>query len=369
MRSALSSDSHHRHNPSSFKPLDFVNIKMRLFPHHYRSSTIFLLCWRPSVSLINQISHPRRSALEHCRHLSSTNNNGERDDTRIVLADETTHLPRLYVDAPSLSEKGLVTLTPFQSNYLNVMRISNTKRWGSWAGHCRIFNGKNGEWLSKIAIENSSNVSKKVRRRRQSNSDVDNTILECLQQTREQPAQKNPVVHLHMGRLKKQRRKWVLEKVTELGIASIDVVDTEFSSTTDIWEYDKHMTQVIEAAEQCERFTIPSLSVDTTPWSDLMNDMEREEESNDHWLICRERSPNLTLPIMSALQKIGNDCGSNIHILVGPEGGWSPMELEEMSKIETKSNIHFVSLGSLVLRAETAAIAAITATLLSQDKS
>lgn len=294
------------------------------------------------------------------------------------MADETTHLPRIFVDAPSLAENGLVSLSPFQSNYLNVMRISNTKRWGQWASHVRIFNGKNGEWLAKMAVETSSSSSSSNSnnsRRRRRSSDVDNTILECLKQTKDQPSQDGSAVHLHMGRLKKQRRKWVLEKVTELGISSIDMVDTEFSSVTDVYEYEKHISQVIEAAEQCERLTIPNLSQTPTAWSDLVEMMEEEDDDTEdgsrrHWLICRERSPNLTLPILSTLDRINKDSCSNVHILVGPEGGWSPMELDEMSKLqETKQNVHFVSLGPLVLRAETAAIAAITATILSQDQS
>jgi 16S rRNA (uracil1498-N3)-methyltransferase len=251
------------------------------------------------------------------------------------------------------------------------MRLSNGKRWGEWAGYVRLFNGNNGEWLAKMVVTETSTPQK--RRRRQNKSNADNTILECLQQTKLQPSERLSSVHLHMGRLKKQRRKWVLEKITELGISSIEVVDTEYATTTDAWEFEKHCIQVIEAAEQCERLTIPKLSQAPIAWSDLITSI-KESKSDQHWLVCRERCPELTEPILFALREInenrkGDDLQRNIHILVGPEGGWSPGELEELSFLrEAEKNLRFVSLGPLVLRAETAAISAVAATVLSGDQ-
>ncbi|KAL3941705.1 MAG: hypothetical protein SGBAC_003985 [Bacillariaceae sp.] len=308
------------------------------------------------------------------------------------LVVETSHLPRIYVEAPSLLEKHIISLSPFQSNYLNVMRVTNPKRWGQWAGHVRIFNGKDGEWLAKVIISDASAETtppKKQRRRQKGNSGGGSTILECVQQTIPQPTViSGGYVHLHMGKLKKQRRKWVLEKTTELGIAAIDVVDMAYSENKEPWEYEKHQAQIIEAAEQCERLTVPTLVTEPTSWSDLL---ERISESSpggvddndsdvDHfWLVCRERSINdETLPMLSALEQIHNDASNDgrkscIHILVGPEGGWSPKELEDLtnakeSNSRNNDNIHFVSLGSLVLRAETATISAVTATVLAMDQ-
>ena len=58
------------------------------------------------------------------------------------------------------------------------------------------------------------------------------------------------------------------------------------------------------------------------------------------------------------------------HIVVGPEGGWSPSEIEAFQELQkNQSNVRFVSLGPLVLRAETAAIAAISAVALATDDS
>eukprot|EP00980_Cylindrotheca_fusiformis_P010526 scaffold2331_cov126-Cylindrotheca_fusiformis.AAC.16 len=292
------------------------------------------------------------------------------------LASQTTHLPRLFVDSPSLMEKSVISLTPFQSNYLNVMRVANTKRWGQWAGHVRIFNGQDGEWIAKMLI---SEASPSPKRRQRKGANTDNTILECIQRTKEQPfSHAAGEVHLYMGRLKKQRRKWVLEKATELGMDSINVVDTEFSTVTDAWEYDKHIAQVIEAAEQCERLTLPQLSTEPTAWSSLIERIEdlgvNHANATHHWLVCRERSPDETKPILSTLGQIAKGAKedksrTSIHILVGPEGGWSPGELKQLMELRLGGrSIHFVSLGPFVLRAETAAVAAITATMLSKEQ-
>lgn len=230
--------------------------------------------------------------------------------------------------------------------------------------------------MAKMLVDESSAAPK---RRRRQNANTGTSILECIQRTKEQsPSQPSGEVHLHMGRLKKQRRKWVLEKATELGVASIDIVDTEFCAVTDVWEYDKHFTQVVEAAEQCERLTVPRLSREPTAWLDLIKMVEdlgaNSVEFDHHWLVCRERSPEQTQPILSTLKKIDGRVEeakvcSSIHILVGPEGGWSRAELEQFTQLRLEGkNVHFVSLGSLVLRAETAAISAATATILFNDQ-
>lgn len=324
-----------------------------------------------SISILSHSSalntqHPP-VAVRNVRYFSSST-----DDES---ASDTTHLPRLFVHSSALSEESLIPLTEFQSNYLSVMRLSNSKRWGQWAGHARVFNGKNGEWLAKMVISDNSAGSFK-RKRRQSSGNTDIAILECVQQIKEQPAisEKNNV-HLHMGRIKKQRRKWVLEKATELGITEINVVDTEFSSTTEDWEYEKHYMQVIEAAEQCERMTVPLLNEVPTAWSDFVQNIRQSNtDTNAHyWLVCRERSPELTEPILKVLSEIEGNSSTvdlkNIHLLVGPEGGWSPSEIDDLTNLQKdRSNVHFVSLGSLVLRAETAAISAVAASMLINDQ-
>jgi 16S rRNA (uracil1498-N3)-methyltransferase len=263
------------------------------------------------------------------------------------------NLPRIFTDN-ALSQNAIVPLDANQANYLNVMRISNPKRWGDLVGRIRIFNGKDGEWLAKVLLNDIGGGNNNKRRR---GGGGDDAVVECQQLLRDQPpSKKSSSVSLYMGRLKKTRRKWVLEKVTELGVDRISAVDTDFSSQ-DEWEADKHRLQVIEASEQCERMSLPSLV--ETSWEDLLNLMKA---SDDHdWLICRERSPS-SLPLWQALPAT-----AATNILVGPEGGWSPAEIEDFDKFTSQKNIQFVSLGPLVLRAETAAIAAVSAVVLAND--
>jgi len=233
------------------------------------------------------------------------------------------------------------------------MRITNPKRWGNLVGNIRIFNGKDGEWLAKVLVGDIGGGTGNTNKRRRGGGGGgggDDMVVECQQLLHPQPEEMTRTsISLYMGRLKKTRRKWILEKVTELGVNRIVAVDTEFSST-DGWEEEKHRLQVIEASEQCERMTIPSLH--EVSWDDLMDDIHT---SNDvDWLICRERSPE-SRPLFQVLPTT-----RSTNILIGPEGGWSPRELKELQIHTHRDNVQFVSLGSTVLRAETAAIGAVS---------
>mmetsp|Transcript_7342 Transcript_7342/g.14419 ORF Transcript_7342/g.14419 Transcript_7342/m.14419 type:complete len:502 (+) Transcript_7342:1227-2732(+) len=324
-----------------------------------------------------------------------------------------------------------------------------------YTGCVRVFNGVDGEWLAKVVVAEDSgggNKNKKQRRKRggkqKSNSEQlsssSGTVLECLEQllpqertisssslplplplqagtTQEEVAvaannNSNDIasLQLYMGYLKdKQRRRWVVEKATELGADTIAILDTDFSNNNNNnnpdysgykknkefrWEEDcyKHRLHAIEAAEQCERLTVPDIS--SQAWSvqqiadrvlvtaakinldndndENTKDQHRNRQHKHVWLVCRERSES-SPPILSALQEISasstnansivastnTNANANanaiiVHVLVGPEGGWSPRELEIFSELE---DIQFVSLGASVLRAETAAITAVAA--------
>jgi 16S rRNA (uracil1498-N3)-methyltransferase len=192
-------------------------------------------------------------------------------------------------------------------------------------------------------------------------------------------------IHLYLGYLKdKQRRKWVVEKATELGIDSIQILDAEYSASAgsasykpkDVkWEaddQDKHALHAIEAAEQSERLTVPSIgvnlwSVDTEVAEEVAQTTTTEGggdeiDSNERhlWLVCLERSetsPPILTVLTEELAAATATTKTIVHLLVGPEGGWSPTELQAFSNLGIMS----VSLGSSVLRAETAAITAVAA--------
>ena len=381
-----------------------------------RSLAVFMFCCQPSVVTPLATTTFKTTAYHSTFHSSSARS-ASHDDGNSGLSfkeqdeeylDSVKHLPRVYIGSTTasninkkLAAESLVSLSYAQANYLNVMRLSNVKRWGQWAGHLRVFNGSDGEWLAKL-VDTSSGVITNTKRKRPSprnkknNNNQDTAgeetaaMVECLQRLRDQPerdsnSQEQNIyksVELHMGRLKKARRRWILEKVTELGISGIHVVDTQFSVQTEPWEYDKHFLQVVEASEQCERLTIPTLSASPTPWDELIHFITTSSSSDGphhQWLVCRERSPT-SRPILRVLGEIGeavarqsNDTNEQnlqiaMHLLVGPEGGWSPDELDELTEIsKQQTNLHFVSLGDLVLRAETAAISAVSAVMMSLE--
>ena len=363
------------------------------------------------------------------------------DDTAIAV-ESTRHLPRLFVEGTAKYENNaagvaplqpsfLVPLTADQEHYLlDVMRITNPKRWGGrkkksrgdngdddedgmdYTGCVRIFNGVDGEWLARVVVEGSSGSGKPNHRRKKKQNRpheaaaaAATTVLECLQPLRSQASghdgpdsgdegSRPPRLRLCLGYIRdKQRRRWVFEKATELGVDDIAVLETDFVSgsgrdsykTKDLrWEEDreKHRYHVIEASEQSERLTVPSigaepLSVDAVKEEVLTcsSSAGDGDGKDDLWLVCRERSES-SPPILAVLDETFPSSTSGpsspvpapttVHVLVGPEGGWSPRELEVFSGL-TGSGLRFVSLGSSVLRAETAAVAAVAAVQMHRD--
>ena len=282
------------------------------------------------------------------------------------------------------------------------MRITNSKRWGrgrkkdsmntndgfkentdsvDYTGCVRIFNGADGEWLAKVVDSSVSDVGggknkrrQQQRKKRRGDGDEESgAVLECIEQLLpQQSATKSDIynVQLYIGHLKnKQRRKWVFEKATELAVDGICILDTDYTnqdqSSHYYWEddRDKHRAHVIEAAEQCERLTIPSISSELWSMERLVdaiissssssssntnnnnnnsndNDNSNNTHHNHYWLVCRERSES-SPPILSVLQGIFN-CTNNsknhdrtvetttIHILIGPEGGWVSFRKKNM---------------------------------------
>jgi 16S rRNA (uracil1498-N3)-methyltransferase len=167
-------------------------------------------------------------------------------------------------------------------------------------------------------------------------------------------------LHLLLAVFKFDHMEWAIEKATELGIARITPILARRT--------EKHLAQsalkrserwrriVLEASKQSRRTTIPEVS-DPIP---LKQALEREKSPNRILLSETEQALTLT----AALERQDapptpepSDLGSSItHALaIGPEGGWTP---EEMS-LFTQHNWQPVTLGPRILRAETAAIAAI----------
>jgi len=163
-------------------------------------------------------------------------------------------------------------------------------------------------------------------------------------------------LHLYLAVFKFDRLEWAIEKATELGIAQITPILARRT--------EKHLAQAAakrverwrriahEASQQSRRTTVPTIS-DPTPLKPAL-----ERETSPTRILLSETEQNLSLAAALGAPCLGSETwgGAATHALaIGPEGGWTP---EEMSLFTAHSWTH-VTLGPRILRAETAAIAAI----------
>jgi 16S rRNA (uracil1498-N3)-methyltransferase len=225
-------------------------------------------------------------------------------------------LPRLCVPGP-LGPGISVELDAGQANYLgNVMRLKVDNM-------ALLFDGASGEWLARV-----TGVGKK------------RMTLGIEHRTREQEAV--PDCWLAFAPVKRSQTDWLVEKATELGIARLLPVTTRRTIVERV-KLERLEAIAIEAAEQCNRTTVPEIA---------------EPHSLEAFL--KGRDPNRTLYF--ADEGGGEPAADAFNpgpatILTGPEGGFTD---EERAAVRAAPNAVAVSLGPRILRAETAALAAVT---------
>jgi 16S rRNA (uracil1498-N3)-methyltransferase len=221
---------------------------------------------------------------------------------------------RLFVKF-ALQADAVVPATPGQAHYLaNVMRRSV-------GDEVRLFNGRDGEWTARI-----TGLRK------------DRGSFAVLVRVREQAPE--PDTWLMFAPLRNTATELVVQKATELGCDRIMPVKTERTNAPNL-NIARLTAIAIEAAEQCERLTIPEI----TPVMALKVVLVA-------WPFDGGR------PIHAAIERSDAPPLRRIEpraaLLVGPEGGFSAAELDDMAAY---SFVHPASLGPRILRAETAAIA------------
>ena len=234
---------------------------------------------------------------------------------------------RLHIAQP-LSAAAAIAPTLDQSRYLTqVMRLK--------AGdELLVFNGRDGEWRCTVA-----EVLKK------------GVILRAEYQVR--PQTFGPDLELIVAVVKKARVETIVEKAAELGARRVRLVLTK-RTNADRLRLDRLDAIAEEAAEQTGRMDVPA--VDDPIRLDALLD---GWEDGRRLMFCDETGG---APAMSALQnspspnKEGDAC-AKWAILIGPEGGFSPEEGERLRSLPFTTA---VSLGPRILRADTAAIAAMT---------
>ncbi|MCP1213100.1 16S rRNA (uracil(1498)-N(3))-methyltransferase [Acetobacter okinawensis] len=233
-----------------------------------------------------------------------------------------SRLPRLYVDpalVPVPNAGATCPIPPEQARYLGTVLRRKA------GDQVRVFHAGMGEWLASIAD---------IRKDRGS--------LALVRQIR--PPQPCPPLQLAFALLKRDATDLVIRMGTELGVSTFLPLVSERTNTHRVNPERLHAIAV-EAAEQCERLDIPTIApVQTLPtllgqWpqtSTLFAAIERLGE--------RTAEPNHTPPQVRA--------GDGL--LIGPEGGLSDAECQTLLQ---RPFVTPFSLGSLVLRADTAVVA------------
>lgn len=226
---------------------------------------------------------------------------------------------RLYVEHP-LGAGQSVPLTREQAHYLfGVMRLAV-------GGVVALFNGSDGEWLAEVAEAGKRGGT-----------------LTCVEQSK--PLQLPPDLWLVFAPIKKARTDFIVEKAAEMGAARIVPVQTEFTNSERIRQ-DRLQAHAVEAAEQCGGTFVPEVA-DLVKLDRLLADWPEGRQL----MFCDEAE------VGSALRLAEREKGAPWAILIGPEGGFSDRERTRLSGLPFA---HVVSLGPRILRADTAAVAAMT---------
>lgn len=232
------------------------------------------------------------------------------------------NLSRLFIDT-ALTAGGKIALDKPQSNYLlNVMR----KKAGD---HVAVFNGRDGGWLATISMAGKKSAE-----------------LGLEEQTATQP----PASDLWYGfaPLKSARLDYMVQKATEMGAGIIQPVITQHTQVTRL-KHERLKANAIEAAEQCEVLSIPVVA----PEIGLAKLLDSwPDEHGNRKLIFADEGEAATSPT-ETLKKLD---GEKLGLLVGPEGGFSAEERELLRK---RPFVVPISLGPRILRADTAAVAAL----------
>ena len=226
---------------------------------------------------------------------------------------------RLYVEAP-LFDGARVVPDEGQAHYLlHVMRAQIGDK-------VSLFNGRDGEWLARLA-------EKKKR----------DCALVCEKQIA--PQDEVPDLWLAFAPIKKTPADYVVQKATELGVRALIPVFTRRTIAGRV-KLDRVRANAIEAAEQSGRVSVPEVR-EPVSLAALVAKWPKERRL----IFCDEAGD--ARPIAEALAK---ESDSPFAIITGPEGGFDPSERD---LLRAQPFVLPVSLGGRILRADTAALAAL----------
>jgi 16S rRNA (uracil1498-N3)-methyltransferase len=226
---------------------------------------------------------------------------------------------RLFVDH-SLAEGAEVPCTPEQASYLrSVLRLS--------AGdEILVFNGLDGEWRARL-VEAGKRGAK----------------LDVVTQVRSQAG--GPDFHYLFAPLKRARLDYMVQKATEMGVARLAPVLTRHTVAERV-NLERMRANAVEAAEQCGILRVPEVAE-----PQKLTAVLAAWDASRALIFCDEAAEQA-----SPLAALSHIAAGPLAVLIGPEGGFSP---EEREMIRAVPQATAISLGPRIMRADTAAVAAL----------
>lgn len=227
--------------------------------------------------------------------------------------------PRIYLDMP-LAAGQAVPLSRDQANYLlNVLRLESDDG-------VLLFNGRDGEWRAVLA-----GVGKKT------------LAAEVRDQARQQPRPSD--LHFLFAPLKHARLDYMVQKAVELGVSRIQPVMTKHTQVARL-NLDRMQANAIEAAQQCGVLSVPEIA-EPVPFKSIVSG------DGGRLLVFCDEDAEVKDPVAALAAHVAQP----LAVLIGPEGGFAE---EERAALLKRPNVVRLSLGPLILRADTAAVAALT---------
>ncbi|WP_417772319.1 16S rRNA (uracil(1498)-N(3))-methyltransferase [Stappia sp.] len=231
-------------------------------------------------------------------------------------------MQRLFLEADLCAETPVAT-DRAQANYLlNVLRLKDGEQ-------VLVFNGRDGEWIARIAVAGRKQAS-----------------LVPQEQTRAQTPP--PDLHYLFAPLKHARLDYMVQKAVEMGAGTLVPVLTQHTQSTRV-NLERMRANIIEACEQCGVISVPSIR-EPVALTRLLASWSADEESR-RLLFCDEGEASQNP--LAALERLER---GPLAVLIGPEGGFSEAERTELRSFDFVTP---VPLGPRVLRADTAAVAAL----------
>jgi 16S rRNA (uracil1498-N3)-methyltransferase len=228
-------------------------------------------------------------------------------------------MQRLYVEDPIILGTGIATSSE-QFNYMaNVLRMAD-------GAEVLIFNGRDGEWKARLAFPSKKKI-----------------VLVPQELTRPQPAPCD--LHYLFAPLKVGRIDYLIQKAVEMGAGVLQPVMTQHVQGK-ITNLDRLQANAIEASEQCGILAIPEVR---QPMK--LRDLLDTWPSSRRIIYCDEGDEGQNpLPVLSRIKD------RELALLIGPEGGFSE---EERQLLRNHESVTPIPLGPRILRADTAAVAAL----------